>query len=651
MTPNDSIISGIACGLWKLLCARERRHCDFQSMLLRMAVFACCCTCNLSLEAAPKKNVEPPVEPSIGKNVELRMERGAECRVDLQGVVFPGNQAEFKIVAPPACGVLTLAGRSMDTASYIYRHDGKAVGEDSFRFKLKTGPTKAWGYYHARIEVVEPLSRLRINHDELEFGEVFLGDTGQRDFAISNAGGGQLIGRAQTGAPWALEGDEEFSLASGAARRVLVEFRPTSEGEVKGVLEIEDAVGAVNRVTLTGIGRYKIQAPPRVDFPAVPGPAEMVLPIRNLVDKPLTLTLDIPAPLECDEKQIVLLPLGSSAIPLRVPSRHYLEKKVTVGIICDGSTCPVMVNLPPSPPLLEWTAGPLRDLGVKAVGATLSLEAELRNASPQEARVALRLEGEGMSLEGLPLREIIIPATETRKIKLLWQLPRLIGAARAALVATAGGLDQSLSWQVVLEPAPLVEGPAPVQPVVETVPPSASTHKGLDIRMLSEKEKAALNRFFPRDISYRLEAEWRSATAIISWELSKGIAGERVQIERLVARRPDMFGANPLEKRLQLPGELPAPSIKSEWVRVPPDEALVRQREDGRWEARVTGLEEGFHRLKLLVPESQTKSVHGHDFVVEVGKIPHSSARTWSLISVVLVLLIYLLRKIIRINP
>jgi hypothetical protein len=118
-----------------------------------------------------------------------------------------------------------------------------------------------------------------------------------------------------------------------------------------------------------------------------------------------------------------------------------------------------------------------------------------------------------------------------------------------------------------------------------------------------------------------------------------------------VARRPDMFGANPLEKRLQLPGELPAPSIKSEWVRVPPDETLVRQREDGRWEARVTGLEEGFHRLKLLVPESQTKSVHGHDFVVEVGKIPHSSARTWSLISVGLVLLIYLLRKIIRINP
>lgn len=585
------------------------------------------------------------MEPSIGYNVEVRMDRGGQSRIDLKGVVFPGNVAEFEIVRPPSHGTLKLAGRTKDTAVYLYRHDGKATGSDSFRFKLKTGPTKAWGYYEARLEIVEPSSKLHVDSGELGFGDVFIGEEAHGEVNISNAGGGVLGVRLQTGAPWGLAGEEsEVALPAGKARRVNVVFHPVAEGDVKGVLEIQSGDGGVARVTLVGTGRYKFEAPPRIAFSQTALPAEGAFPLKNLVDEPLEISLVLPAPL-VGEKKIVLPPLGVETVRLEVPPVRYVKNKVTAEIRQGDAVFSIEVALPPPPPVLEWRDGPQRDLGGKPAGAELPVTAVLRNASPRAARVALRLEGDGLRLAGDAPGEITIPPTEQHELALVWSMPERVGVAQAAIVAASGGLESRCDWTVLVEP---VSAPKEIAAPAVQATPTPEPPKKSPFKKLTKEDVATLQRFLPRDIRYRLESSGGTATAVVTWRLKDGVPGEGTRIERLVVRRSDLFSSNPLEKRLKLPGELPEPTRKAEWVEVPPAEARLSRLEDGTWEARVPGLGEGFHRVRVLVPEAGTKNFHGNDFVVEVGTIPRSSVLLWGLAIAAVLIGCYLLGGMLR---
>lgn len=596
--------------------------------------------------AAPAKKGKERDEPSFGDDVDVRIERGAATRIDLKGIVFPGNRAEFEIVSAPAHGSLQFVGRTRDTATYLYRHDGKVAGADSFRWKLKTGPDKAWGYRKASIEIIEPRPQLRVAPEVVEFGDVFLGNAGNRKITISNTGGGVIEGRMKTGSPWVLEGDEVFSLASGAKRDVVIAFRPASANVLNGVLEVEPAEGEAVKVTLSGKGMLKFEAPARISFPAEPGAAEVSLDVKNLDNAPLKLRLAVPNPLECDEGEIELPPLGSRSVRLHVPVRRYLEERVTLNIMQGEAKLPVEVVLPPPPPILEWVGAPVKELGTKPAGARISLGAELRNASPRPAQVELRLEGVGMALAGAVPGVITIPPTGTRMLELEWSLPDQAGPVGASLVAESAGLKETISWTAMVEvpseaPASVATpaASASATPVAKT---QDAKHK---LRSLTKAEKAALERYLPRDISYRLELSGSTATAIVSWALTRGVDGKNARIERLVVRRSGMFAANPLQKRLQVPGELPEPSFQADWVEVPRAETGLHCADDGRWEARVGGLGEGFHRIRILVPEVGTKNAHGSDFVVEVGTLPRSPLQTWGLVAGLVMIAIFLLRN------
>ncbi len=599
----------------------------------------------MPLGAAPKQKEEPPVDPSTGEKVEVRVDRGSEVRINLKGIVFPGNVAEFEIVRPPKHGALKLAGRTKDTAIYVYRHDGKAAGRDTFRWKLKTGPGKAWGYQEGRIEIVEPPTKLHVGSEELDFGEVFIGAEARREVSVSNAGGGVLGVRLQTGAPWVLDGNEsEVSLPSGKSRKVVLVYRPLAGGENKGVLEIQSGDGGVAKVTLFGTARYKFEAPPRITFQQEALPAERLFQVKNLVDEPLEMALVLPEPL-VGEKKLVLTPLGVATMRLEVPPVRFVKNKVTVEIRQGEAVFPIEVDLPPPPPLLEWRDGPMRDLGAKPAGQNLSITALMRNSSPRAARVALRLEGEGLRFAGDAPAEITLPPTEHCELKLEWALPEQAGVARGAIVASSGGLESRCDLSVLVEPVVI---PKQVHAPLVQATPTPEPPKKSPFKKLTKEESAALDRFLPRNIRYRLEPAGSTATAVVTWSLNRGVSGEGMRVERFVARRPELFASNPLEKRLKVPGELPEPALKAEWIEVPPDEARMRRLEDGSWEARVPGLEEGFHRVRLLVPQPGTKNFHGNDFVVEVGAIPRSAALKWGLGAVAGVLLFYLLRQRFR---
>jgi hypothetical protein len=525
----------------------------------------------------------------------------------------------------------------MSTATYVYRHNGLEVGEDVFKFKLKTAPANAWGHFEGRIEIVEPPARLQFDLENLDFGEVFVGDIADRELSIKNAGGGILAGTLEVAPPWSLKGKSDFSVVAGAEHRLTVEFRPNSAGETKGVMEVAGIKSVHARVTLSGTGRYKFDAPSEINFPQVPGSAELELPIKNLVEEPLTLTFSMPAPLEGVSSPIVLAPLESTTIRLGVPARHSIEKKVTVLITQDSVVYPVEVVLPPPLPLLKWNLVGESHLGEKPPGSRWRLEARLQNEGPLDAVVQLRPEGSGLNFEGAARQEITLPAFEGATVALLWELPEGTGSVRASITATAAGAKagETLAWTAVVKspPPPPQRPPNPTPTPAPTVAPTPTPPPAPD---------------YIQNIVYRLEPAGPYATAILSWTLSEGISGEGTRIERQVRQRAGFFDSNPFKRDFPLPETLPEPSLQVEWKDVPADVARIHRTEQGRWEGRVPKLSEGFHCIRILVPEYGTKNTHGVEIVIEVGRIPHTPLRFWLLLGLSILLFIYVLRNAIR---
>ena len=588
-----------------------------------------------SLGAANNKKDEPNFEPSVGKPETVRVERGSEVKVTLKGIVFPGNKAEFKLKRLPTHGAFTAVGSNDSSQTYIYRHDGKSTEGDSIVWRIRTGPKNTWTTCETQIVVVEPQPELLVEPEALDFGEVFCGDSSLRTISITNAGGAVLEGRLNIGAPWEVIGDASLSLRSGEKRSIQILYKPQVGGSKKGILEIVTDICGTHRVPLAGVGRFKVVVPDRILFPDKPGEAVELLNIQNLSPEPLKVALEVPEPLICDDEVIEVPPLGSKELRLRLPACRYLAERVKLKVSCKGIEQSILVVLPPPPPILEWTEAPAKDAGTQPPGARIRLEIELRNASAREARVELGLKGAGLALASGG-GSLTIPAAQTRRIELVWALPEQIGMAKAAIIADSAGLQETLALSAIVE--------IPKEP---DDPPPAVTggHPPPSIHPLSEAENIALQRYLPRNIRYRLKQEGRNAAAIVSWELTAGVDGKSVRIERWGAKRSDFFASNPFKKRMQLPGELPAASSNAEWIVIQPDEARLQQTDSGRWEAHVPGLREGYHKVRILVPEPGSKLAHGEEFVILVGTLPSALNRTWFLAVALGLIVLYLLRN------
>ena len=445
-------------------------------------------------------------------------------------------------------------------------------------------------------------------------------------------------------------GEAALSLRSGEKRSIEIVYKPLVSGAKKGILEIDADICGIHRVPLAGEGQFKLVVPERILFPDEPGEATEPLNIQNLSNEPLKVALEVPEPLLCDDQVIEVPPLASKALRLRLPACRYLTERVKLNIACEGIKQSILVVLPPPPPILEWTEAPAKDAGTQPPGARIPLFVELRNASAREAQVDLRLQGVGLALASGG-GSLTIPAAQTRRIELVWALPEQVGIAKAAIIADSAGLQETLILSAMIdESQESVNSAVSAPPTVVTSPNSNAPTPKRGIHPLSEAEANKLKHYLPGNISYRLEQEGGTATALVSWELGDGIDGESVRVERWVLKRPDIFASNPLQKRLHVPGELPLSSAQAEWVLVPSDEARLQRADSGRWVARVPGLREGHHKVRILVPEPGGKVSHGKEFVIHVGTLPTTSNRTWFLALALGLIVLYLFRNKLPIN-
>jgi hypothetical protein len=552
---------------------------------------------------------------------------------------MPMDSAEFKIHTGPKHGSLEgprALGR--DSAVFIYRHDGKKGADfDRVDFKLKTGPNNTWGRLRAEIAIQEPPSRIELVDDQLDFGPVPIGRTRSTFLEVRNGGGGVLGGTLETGAPWSIDSPAEFDLAEGESLDIRVVFLPDGPGERQGRLDI--VTGAERRpVLLKGEGIYRFDAPERVAFENIAPDETLKIPLTNLTSGELPLAINIPKPLLGDAS-LVLPPSGTTSLRLRVEKRHYTEKFVDLKITDGSAARSLRVTLPPPPALLEWAAvGGTVDLGELASRHIPRPEFELRNRGATPAIVGIREGGGGLELEKGQASRFHLEPGETAVVKTVWRLPENPGELSASLVASHGGLEHPLTVRAVLAAPPATEEEKEPPPAsMEPTPPS--------FQVLGSQERQELARRLPQEIGYRLTPAGRVADAVVTWKYG-GPEPVLFAIEKKTVEQTRADLGKAFERRLQVPGELPRPETAIKWS---PSGNSVQRLEGGAWQGVVTGLEPGFHELRIATrtPPDGPRIDHS-SFAVRVPPLPPNPLWKWLAAALGIFCLLYLMRKKIR---
>lgn len=591
----------------------------------------------------------PPVSPTVVYDTTVKVLRGGTCEVPLRAISPQGYDVKFEILSQPRSGSLSGPQRnSKSSVSYFYTHDGKKnSSQDSFRFKCKSGPQKAWGYAKATILVEEPPARFAADVSSLDFSSVFLGESRTLPVRIKNAGGGRLQGRLKLSAPWTLGGAADLTLSEGEVQKILITFAPLSTDTQRGSLIFESSTKPFPEIALQGVGESRFEVPDKATFEQRVGADQLRIPIKNLTAAPLPISIHCPPPLEASDS-ITLPPESSGELLLTLPAQPFAERSALVTLGDGATTRDIRIQLPPPPSRLEWEIVGKNQLGkVTLGGRPHTLTAKLQNTGSATANVVLRIGGEGVALApGQPATLTIAPG-ESVTVNATWKFPDTLGLAEVALVAETTGLPPlQTSWQADVQLPPVAPTPSP-----SPTPNLGASPSPTPPTVLTKEEQEALRKRMPGDFAYRLEPElhWtaffptrRTAAAIVSWRYEGPDPVEFI-IQREVHQREGFF-----EQRVQVPSELPPQSSQPVWTTLKPAHAQIQKLPDGRWETRISGLPPGYHKIRIIAKQPGPPRMDGADFSLLVGDIPLPEPLPWTLPGLLALCAAYLLRKKIR---
>ena len=620
---------------------KERRHrkanpyCFPKIVCLLLFLFPLC------LSAAPKKDDIPPVDPTVVYDTTVKVLRGGTCEVPLRAISPQGYDVKFEILSQPRSGSLSGPQRnSKSSVSYFYTHDGKKnSSQDSFRFKCKSGPQKAWGYAKATILVEEPPPRFAADVVSLDFGAVFLGESRTLPIRIKNGGGGQLRGRLKASAPWRLADPSSFTLAEGESKKILVTFEPLSTDTQRASLVFESGTKPFPEIALQGVGESRFEAPEKAAFEQLVGVKELRVPVKNRTAEPLPISIVCQAPLIAPDS-ITLAPDSSGELVLTLPARPFAEKSALVTLGDAATTRDIRIQLPPPPSRLEWQITGENQLGVKSPERVEQLTAKLLNSGSAAASVALRTEGGAFSLAPGQSSNLAIAAGESVTVDATWKLPDTPGTAEAKLIAESAGLPPvETSWEADVQQPVADPTPTPTPTPCPSPSPTPIVH--------GPAESAAILKLLPKGISYQLEPHWGSVTVILTWQYD-GPEPVEFSLVRPEVRRKNFLDKNPFEKSIPLPSAVPTPDPKILWVPIDSKSANITKLPDGRWQGRVPGLKPGYHAIGIISKAAGEERDGFVEFPLSVGKIPRPHFVSWSMFAILLLCAGYLLRKKIR---
>jgi thermitase len=117
------------------------------------------------------------------------------------------------------------------------------------------------------VNVANPT--INVTPSSLNFGGVSIGSSVDKNFTVTNSGGGVLAGSATTNAPYSIVSGGTYSLSSGQSQTVTVRFTPTAFGSFLANATFTGAAGATTQVSGSGTGVSSI-TPNSIDLASPP---------------------------------------------------------------------------------------------------------------------------------------------------------------------------------------------------------------------------------------------------------------------------------------------------------------------------------------------------------------------------------------------
>jgi subtilisin family serine protease len=97
------------------------------------------------------------------------------------------------------------------------------------------------------VNVANPT--ISVTPSSIDFGGVSIGSSSDKNFTVTNSGGGVLSGSASTSAPYSIVSGGTYNLSAGQSQSVTVRFSPTALGTFAGSVTFTGAAGATRTVT------------------------------------------------------------------------------------------------------------------------------------------------------------------------------------------------------------------------------------------------------------------------------------------------------------------------------------------------------------------------------------------------------------------
>ena len=585
--------------------------------------------------ATAKNEKEPPVEPSIGYDASIEVFRGQSQELKLHAIAAQGYDVEFKIISSPKFGILSEITRlSKDTARISYTHSGKLnQGEDSFKFKIKTGPQKTWSTKTARIKILEPAPRFQSMPDALDFGSVFLGQNATKSFRVTNAGGGILRGSLEVGDPFFINGTPDIEIPTGKSKNFTVTFKPSAFDTQLGKIIFQTISKPYPEIPLQGTGEFRFEASDVVKFDPDPECNTAVFSLTNKTADPLQIRFNTPSPFEAIPLTD-LPPQSTQTITIKLKPGFFSEKSVILSASDSFSTRDIKVQLPHPPPILEWDKKNTTQMGEVTLGRNKTLDLRLLNRGATPAKVEVLCSGEGLTLAQ---KDFFIPPGDCATIPATWTFESP-GPSGVHIAAMCCGLKYELSLHAD------IKNPAAPMPVLDAAPPRPTPHATpTPIQVLTAEQVKERKKLFPSEISYRLEQSGFATNVVITWKyLDKRPVKFFVDIKSSMRQAME---TDPFQKRLEIPNEVSTPKVVVNWTPVPDNVAKIQRLPDGRWQSIVSGLKPGFQDIRIGAKPDFLNQTNYSAIVVQVPSLSFPWLSRWLVAPLFFICMVYLLRK------
>jgi hypothetical protein len=164
------------------------------------------------------------------------------------------------------------------------------INADKFTYAVrsKEGVSAA---VDVNIQIIDEEPKLLVP-DALEFPALLIGETAERNFQITNRGGGIALGEIKVDPPYSVVGSPRYELGADEQAVFTILFAPTKGGDFRNEVRFSSQIDRT--MLVTGIGRAPLAVTPeRLELRrADQAPARMgVFQLTNNTAEPLELTL------------------------------------------------------------------------------------------------------------------------------------------------------------------------------------------------------------------------------------------------------------------------------------------------------------------------------------------------------------------------